>query len=69
MKIRIIMKTPDCVDDAINNTEFDLECPEDEYPTKQLIRTVCEKWFSYGEICVLEVDTDKQTIKVIPTGG
>lgn len=62
MKIRIAMKTPDCVSDAVDRVVMDPLSEESE----NIIDMICKKWFRYGEICVLEVDTEKETISVIP---
>lgn len=76
MKLRITMKTPDCVSDAIENAkgearqeienEKDRETFDEEVAgTFDSWKEICEKWVSYGERVTLEVDTDEETIRVL----
>lgn len=48
------MKTPDCLDNAIQEATQD----EDE---QRKIKELCSRWFVYGEQIALEIDTNKQT--------
>lgn len=56
MKIKVLMKTPDCLDYA---TEYLNE--EDKTKLLQIAR----KWFSYREYVSLEIDTEKETCIVL----
>lgn len=56
MKIEIIMKTPDCLyyaAHALNGED------------REKFFKLCEKWFLYGEVVKLEVDTEKGTCIVL----
>lgn len=65
MKIRICMKTPDALDNAIE--EEIASASEDE---KEILKAdaleIAEKWFKWNEIVTLEIDTDKKTCVVVP---
>lgn len=56
MLISIIMKTPDCVDYA-------LEDINDE-ETKASIKKLMNRWFRFGELVTLELDTQAETLIV-----
>ncbi len=60
MTFNITMKTPDCLDYAIQ------EATQDENEQRK-IRELCSKWFEYGECVTLIVDTDKNTCRVAGT--
>lgn len=57
MKIRVAMRTPDAIHQAINGLELD----HDELTEVQLILS---KWFLFGESCIIEVDTKEKTATV-----
>lgn len=71
MKIRVIMKTPDALNDAIERAVED-EMPagdsedlEGEFVTRTMAaRKIAEKWFSYGELVTLVIDTEANTCTV-----
>lgn len=56
---RVIMKTAYSLADALRN-----ECKEPE--EQKRIEAFCEKWFKYGEVVTLEIDIERETIRVVP---
>jgi hypothetical protein len=54
----VTMKTPDALEDVIKRVSQD----EDE---QEEIENLCRRWFSYGEIVTLEIDTDEKTCIVV----
>lgn len=58
MKFYIYMKTPDCVENSIN----DIGLNEQE---KSNVEDICARWFRYGETVQLEIDTDKKSCTVV----
>lgn len=79
MKFFITFKTPDAVQRFVDNYLEDLtpepaevaeydEDPEGWYQQKgEEIKRFVEKWVAYGEVVVLEFDTDAKTAKVLET--
>lgn len=73
MKIKITFKDPDalldCIDDAIEDLEIkgldedELAAVKEEKKDKAM--ELCGKWFEYGEYLTVEVDTEKETCKVL----
>lgn len=65
MKFRITMKTPDALEDEINH-----QACSDGSNAPDLVAasamTTCERWFKYGEMVTLEIDTDSETCTVVP---
>lgn len=59
MKIRISMKTPDCIDHAISEEE-----PSNT--EEKAIRRIAKKFFRYDECVDLEIDTERETCIVVP---
>ncbi len=75
MKIKISMKDPDTLDDAISEavedemTVTDLDEEEAEAVAKirhQTVKKICAKWFKYGEYLTVVIDTEAQTCTVVP---
>lgn len=74
MKFTVSMKCPDALERAIEleaeglvGGSSDDEEADERY--SELVRTAmeyAEKWFRYGEIVTLEIDSDKDTCTVIP---
>ena len=74
MKIRVTMKSPDALSDAIgdavermryiagnsNDEDFDSRDARDE------LYDECSKWFTYGEYLTVEIDTETGEAVVIP---
>lgn len=68
MKFQIVLKDPDTLYDAIDDSlaslsvdglsEEELEAVRKE--RKESIRDLCSKWFEYGEYLTVEVDTEKE---------
>lgn len=76
MKIQISVKTPGAVEYAINdavesedlNRDCDGKEPMDEderYEFEEGIKEACSKWFRYGELATIEIDTDTGETKVL----
>lgn len=73
MKIKITLKDPDtlydAISDAVNELEIDgLDSDELEAVRelrKETFREVAAEWFEFGEYVTLEMDTEEQTIKVL----
>lgn len=57
MKFTILLKSPDSLHYAIENATSD----EDSVVE---IRKLCEKWFKYGELVTLTIDTEAKTCVV-----
>ena len=58
MKHKITFKSPDAVENAIQN----IESPEEQETLRELSR----KWVKYGEYITVEIDTLSKTIQVCP---
>lgn len=73
VKIRVQMKDPDSLYDAISEV-IDLELkdlPEDEAEAISDIRrekygNIAAKWFEYSEYVTIEIDTEAKTSRVVP---
>lgn len=75
MKFQVTLKDPDVLYDAINEAlDEDLKgFDEDEANAIREIRheklaEMASKWFEYGEYLTVEIDTDEQSIRVVPVG-
>jgi hypothetical protein len=75
MIFRVTMKTPDALTDAMYRAVLQ-ECNDIDIPDKEIreekqyellekTRKFTDKFFSYGELVTLQIDTDKETITVI----
>lgn len=75
MIVRVTLKDPDTLYDAINDAVD--ECPIEQVHNvtaeeaesireirKERIRELSQKWFEYGEYVTLIIDTDKETCTV-----
>jgi len=78
MKIRVTMKDPDTMYDAVRaSVEREVEAmglPEDEAEAlaemkAEKIRGKMSKWFKYGEYLEVECDTEAMTARVIEVGA
>jgi hypothetical protein len=75
MKFQVTMKDPDAPFDAIDEAlveEVDkivgLDTDERHAVIEERgekVRDLCEKWFRYGELLTVEIDTDAQTCTVV----
>lgn len=67
MKIRVTMKTPQALDDAvveaIARQPLGLHSCEKEY---EKVMKLARKWFRWEESVTLEIDTEAQTCTVVP---
>lgn len=80
MKFQVTMKDPDvlhdsiqdaarCVADKIADQSNGLELLQYEAienATKEQFGKLCARWFEYGEYLTVEIDTEAQTITVVP---
>lgn len=75
MKIKVTMKDPDALGDALKEAvaaEVEaLGLPEDERDALIDLRTekvadIANRWFEYGEYLQVEIDTDAGTCVVLP---
>lgn len=58
MKIRLTFKTPDVVDESIQEIENQEEAV--------MVSNLARKWIQYGEYITVEIDTEKETCIVVP---
>jgi hypothetical protein len=66
MKIRIAMKTPDAVDHALAAHGLDESLSiAKHFKKREEIRELCRRWFRFGEVVVLEIDTKAKTCTVL----
>lgn len=73
MKIRIYLKDPDTLYDAINDAleeeTFGLTNQEEINLLKEKraesYRELAGEWFEYGEYVMLEMDTEEKTMRVV----
>ena len=78
MKVRVTLKDPDTMHDAVEGAVARLPKPEDLCPQEwadvrdsrvcKVSDAISEKWMEYGEYLVVEFDTDAGTATVIPIG-
>jgi len=69
MKLRVVMKCPDALDFAIENALEDEiggaseseELDDLFYSEKKKIESLVKKWFRYGEVVTLIIDTEEKT--------
>jgi len=59
MKVQITFKDPDSLQDQLHEQIPD----QDEY---ERVSDMCIKWFKYSEYLTVEIDTEKDTIVVVP---
>jgi len=67
------MKDPDVLDDSINDAVLESmeDVAEDEVDLlkehrAEKIKSLCSKWFQYGEYITVEIDTESETCIVVP---
>jgi hypothetical protein len=74
MKIRVSLKDPDALMEAIDESLEDLKVEgltEDELEDLRekrktsIYEECCDRWFKWGEYLVVEIDTEKMTCFVI----
>jgi len=58
VKIRLTFKTPDVVDESIQEIENQEEAV--------MVSNLARKWIQYGEYITVEIDTEKETCIVVP---
>lgn len=77
MIFKVYMKDPDVLHDGIEEAvDEELKgsgLPDDEQEALREIRVekaidVAGTWFKYGEYLTVEIDTEKETIRVVPAG-
>ncbi len=69
MKIHITMKTPSAVEDAIEQTGLQIENEEQREKEQHEWEKICKRYFEWGEYCVIEIDTEKNTATVLKVGA
>jgi hypothetical protein len=75
MKIKVMMKDPDTLGDAIDDAVrtdlagiegLDAEDREALFEgRREKVGELCAKWFKYGEYLSIEIDTDAETATVL----
>ncbi len=66
MKITLTFKTPDVIDNAIEETVNNLDSQCDiEYLKSQIREDLTSRWISYGEFITVEFDLTNMTAKVL----
>jgi hypothetical protein len=58
------MKTPDALDDAIEDATSNMDARDAQSDIAEANR-VCQQWFKHGEYLTVEIDTKKQTCVVV----
>lgn len=75
MKIKIQMKDPDVMHDAVADAVWEelraSHMPKDEQDVlyevrSDKVRAICATWFRYSEYLTVEVDTEAMTCTVLP---
>lgn len=74
MKIKVHMKDPDTLQDAIMDALMDVAIEgvnEDEMATVRearfdKVQSLASRWFKYGEYLTVEIDTEAETCTVVP---
>ena len=74
MKIKVTMKDPDTMPDAVQNAVMgevaEMELSDDEFNSMvelrtERVRAEMAKWFEYGEYLTVEFDTETMTATVL----
>jgi len=73
MKFKVTMKNPDALIDSITEAVKDLSSDgieedeiEDFKETRiEEVKSICAKWFKWGEYLTVEVDTEDETCVVL----
>lgn len=69
------MKNPDAlldgIDDAVKEEIEELQLPPDEAEAlfevrQERIKKIASKWFEYGEYLSVQIDTEAESISVLP---
>lgn len=77
MIFKVYMKDPDVLHDGIDEAlDKGFKASGSPYDEQEAIREihhekaaeVASKWFQYGEYLTVEIDTKKETIRVVPVG-
>ena len=77
MKFKVYMKDTDVLHEGIEEAlDEELKAsglPDDEQEALRELRyekasDVASKWFQYGEYLTVEIDTETETIRVVPVG-
>lgn len=77
MIFKVYMKDPDVlhdgIEEAVDAALRGSGLPDDEQEALREIRVekagdVAANWFKYGEYLTVEIDTEKETIRVVPVG-
>ena len=69
MKVQIKLKSPDCLYYAAESivwwNEDDDEDVEQTEIEREKFERVAKKWIEYGEYLTVEIDTEKESIRVL----
>jgi hypothetical protein len=67
MKFRITFKTPDTVEHAVKTEldSLDLEDDLEEWELEKEMRKTLDHYVKYGEVIIVEFDTEEKTARVI----
>lgn len=76
MKFTITMKDPDgfhnCLDEAVDEAVGKIEGIDDDErealkeTKREKLKELLGKWFEYSEYLMVEIDTEEQSIRVVP---
>ena len=59
MKFQVTLKCPDALEQSFADV---VACDSPEW---NVVRKQCEKWFKYGELLTVEIDTEADTCTVL----
>lgn len=65
MKYYVTMKTPNCIDDCFDELRKDDNDNDESYEEREKFDTLVDKFFRYGELVNLEIDTTAGTVTVV----
>ena len=65
MKFNVYMKCPDALDRAIDDAVENRHPKEDAEELREYLKELCSRWFLYGEVIKLEIDTDLDSCMVL----
>ena len=71
MKVQVTLKSPDCLDYAKESIIVWSKDKDDEVDVEKTkveqekLKRVARKWFECGEYLMVEIDTEKKSIRVL----
>lgn len=74
MKFRVLIKDPDVLHDALDESLAKEDIPADDAEEREMIvehrrekiLELCSRWFEYSEYLKIEIDTEEKTCIVVP---